>query len=166
MTSWGTLQVTYLSPEQAKDPTSLQKFQPIYEKAKAYRGEIIEAALFIESRLDLLLCRLFVGSDDNRVELFRALILDPESCSFHQKWKMLRGVLELRGVPKNCLNVEERKKLLSQLKQLIADRNKFAHGDLYVDARDGSVLCCQLFDDRERMRCFGARRQRVFPNPD
>jgi len=139
MTTWTTWYATNLSKEQQSNSVLLRKLEGAYCKAKAYRSEIIEAALFIESRLEMLLCRIFIGGDTDRENLFRELILDPESCTFMQKWKMLHGVIELCGIPQNCITDKERSALFTGLKDLNSARNKFAHGYFYVDGRDESV---------------------------
>lgn len=140
MPSWGTIQLAYISHAAEDIKLIAARHQPIYAKFKAFRSEIIEAALFIESRLELLLCRLYVGEDPQRELLFRSSVLDPESGTFMRKWQMLREAFAILGVPGSCLDEKGRKQLFTELKQLISDRNKFAHGDLYIDARDGRPL--------------------------
>ena len=135
MHNWGTIQLLGLTGKETDIADIAARHQPIYAKYKAYRAEVLEAALFIESRLDVLLCTFFVDKNPERELLFRSLVLDPESGTFFTKWRMLRGAFDIAGVP--ALTETERKSLLSGLKQLINDRNKFAHGNLYVDVRDG-----------------------------
>ncbi len=140
MRAWGTIQLTGPVLDVTESASLAAVHQPTYVKFKAYRAEVIEAALFLESRLEVLLCRIFVGTDQVREQLFRSLVLDPESGSFFQKWRMLRGAFEVSGVPGSSLSDGERKALLSSLQRIGNDRNKFAHGNLYIDVRDGRPL--------------------------
>lgn len=151
MDAWGTFQITYATPEQAKAPEQFFRFKPTYEKFKAYRAEVLEAALFIESRLDVLLCAIFVGADEGRRNQFQALVLQPECCTTFQKWKMLREAMAMNGIPGGCLNEAERKSFLAGLQTLISDRNQFAHGTLFIDVRDGRALI-QFFEGKAKVR--------------
>jgi hypothetical protein len=67
-------------------------------------------------------------------------VLEPESGSFFAKWRMLRGAFEIAGVPRQVLTESKRKDLLTGLKDLNDCRNRFAHGVLYIDVRDGRPL--------------------------
>jgi hypothetical protein len=147
MEKWGTFQVAYghVNPMGEK----LFEYKATYDKFKAYRSEIIEAALFIESRLDALLCYLFVDNDPVRFNLFRTYVLGPESGSFFQKWKMLKAAIPDNAPLPLGFSKDERKKLLSEMSMLINDRNAFAHGDLYVDARDGRPFL-KYFQQKEK----------------
>lgn len=141
MHSWGTIQLSGALPSEQRALEALvAKHQPTYAKYKAYRSEVIEAALFVESRLEVLLCHLYIGPDPERVAMFRSTILDPESGSFGKKWHMLREAFALHGMPRDVLSDAERKQLLTSLQRLMNDRNKFAHGDLYVDVQSGQIL--------------------------
>lgn len=140
MHAWGTIQLTGFDTPPVGLADLAIKHQPTYARFKAYRSEVLEACIFIESRLEVLLCQLFVGQDQKRVQLFRSLVLEPESGSFFAKWRMLRGAFEMAGVPRQVLTEPKRKKLLSGLKDLNDCRNRFAHGVLYIDVRQGQPM--------------------------
>jgi hypothetical protein len=140
MHAWGTIQLTGFDTPPVGLADLAVQHHPTYSRFKAYRSEVLEACIFLESRLEVLLCQLFVGEAPVRIQLFRSLVLEPETGSFFAKWRMLRGAFELVGVPRQVLTEAKRKKLLSGLKDLNDCRNRFAHGVLYIDVRDGRPL--------------------------
>ena len=107
---------------------------------KPKRAEAIEAALSVEGVLDLVLLDLFVGREASRREVLRELVLAAEFCSSFQKWRMLKQFMTSKPDYFAELAEPAGKKLREELHSLINDRNKFAHGDLFVDASDHSVL--------------------------
>src|SRR5262249_127122 len=77
------------------------------------------------------------ASADGRDRL-RSLVLDAEFCSFFQKWRLLKKLLELYA-PGLHLDDEEMKTLRQSLHDVIALRNRFAHGLIYVNGTDLTV---------------------------
>jgi hypothetical protein len=145
--SWNVMHVIHMPPgTEGRIPDA---YESTYQQFKFYRAEVIEAALFIEARLKVLLSLLYAGTDERQIQLFRSSVLDPESCTFMHKWKMLHEAIEQLGMPRDCLNEKARKALFADLQRLIDDRNKFAHGSLYIDGRSGKPLL-QYFQKGKR----------------
>jgi hypothetical protein len=70
--------------------------------------------------------------------LLKLMVLDAEFCTFHQKWRLLRQLLELYEESLN-LNADEMKTLRKELQEMIGLRNRFAHGNIWVRGTDMSV---------------------------
>jgi len=111
-----------------------------YAWLAAHRSEVLEASVYVESRLDFLMCRVFVGHDERREALFRSFVLDPDWGSFGNKWKMLRGALEVVRLPDGSISEAERAEMFTALNTVMNGRNMFAHGDIFVDGRDFRVF--------------------------
>lgn len=136
---WPTFQVIHESPEQAGDVEFWDKAKSTYDRFQKFRSEVIEAALFVENSLTNTLLDFFSYPSAQRRAILRGLIFDAEFCTFFQKWKLLRQLVDLYGAELG-LEQNELKSLKKELHQLISLRNRFAHGTIYVDARDFSVL--------------------------
>ncbi len=135
---WPTFQVRNETPEQRKDNSFWDEAKSTYDQFKNYRGEIIEAALFVENFLTNVLLDFFSYPALQRRTILRNLVFDAEFCTFFQKWKILRQLLDIY-CSEIDLDKAEMKTLKQELHKLIALRNRFAHGKIYVDASDFSV---------------------------
>lgn len=135
---WPVFQVSNETPEQRTDPSFWDKAKETHNHFKKYRSEVIEASLFVENSLTNLLLDFFSYPSNQRRALTRGLIFDAEFCTFFQKWKLLRELLNLYGKELG-LGENDAKILKKELHGLISLRNRFAHGIIYVDARDFSV---------------------------
>ena len=135
MCSWSTIQLTGSELDVSTSSTLAIAYRPIHAKLNAYRTKIIEAAALVDKQLDLLLCQYFVGKNMEREQLFRSLVLEPESKAFAHK--LLRGAFEISGLPRACLSESEFTTLFDGLHNLDAERNKYSYSDLYIDVRDG-----------------------------
>jgi hypothetical protein len=122
----------------AKDPDFYNKAYAEYERFKGFRSEVIEAGLSVENALTYTLDAFFTGASAERSELLRSLVLDAEFCTFFQKRRLLKQILDRYEVALR-LDPEEMKTLRRDLHDAIALRNRFAHGSLFVDAADFSV---------------------------
>ncbi len=136
---WPTFNVIG-DPERLKDPAILAQLQQSYDATKHLRSEVIEAALFVESQLTLVLGDWLSGSDQMRRDRLRAALLDTDVVSFMTKWKILGQLLDDGTAVHGVLEPSEAKTLRRELHQLVSDRNKFAHGDLYARIDDGVVV--------------------------
>lgn len=145
---WPVFTVIHETPEQRKNAGFMEQAKGTYDRFKHYRSEVIEAALFAEHSLTVTLLDFLAGSDVTRRALVRDLVLNAEFCTFHQKWKLLRLMLELYEGPLQLPN-HEMKTLRKELKKIISLRNRFAHGKIRVDARDFSVWIEYLEDGRQ-----------------
>ncbi len=139
MTTWSTIHILNASPDQMKNADFVQACARAYNAMKAKRAEAIEAALSVQGVLDLVLLDLLVGKDAARRATLREMVLAAEFCTSFQKWKMLKQFMSSEPNYFSQLSAEEAKKLREELHALLNDRNKFAHGDLMVDASDYSV---------------------------
>lgn len=135
---WPTFQVRNETSEQRCDDSFWDEAKSTYDRFKRYRGEVIEAALFAENSLTNILLDFFSYPSAQRRTILRNLVFDAEFCTFFQKWKLLRQLLDIFGSGLD-LDKVELKTLKQELHQLISLRNRFAHGEIYVDARDFSV---------------------------
>lgn len=135
---WPTFQVSHETSEQRGDAAFWDKAKSTYDRFKKYRGEVIEAALFVENTLTNILLDFFSYPSAQRRAILRGLVFDAEFCTFFQKWKLLRQLIDIYGTELG-LDRNELKTLKQELHRLIALRNRFAHGAIYVDARDFSV---------------------------
>jgi len=147
MMQWGTFQIAHGDVHQLGD--RLMAFRETYRRLAAHRSEVLEAAVYVESRLEFLLCRLFIGVNETREALFRSFVLDPDTGSFHAKWRMLRGALEVVGLPPGSITEAERHEMSAGIRDVISTRNMFAHGDIFVDARDGRAFI-QYYEGKRR----------------
>lgn len=140
MADWPISQVMNFTDAQMRDPACVEVSRRIYSEAKPKRVEVIEALLSVEGLLDQVLLDLFVGKDAMLRERLRELVLAAEFCGIHQKWKMLRTLMGSEAAYFSTLDSQSAKELRSDIKDLNDDRNKFAHGDLFVNARDNPVV--------------------------
>ena len=122
-----------------------------YEHFKQMRAEIIDASLFVENQLSSLLVAFLAEPDSQRAHLIHALVLDADSCSFFQKWRLLKELLQIYAVPLN-LDSERMKLLRKELHEVVSLRNRFAHGHLEVDASDLSVWMDYYEGSKRRVR--------------
>ena len=132
------VQVSNETAEQRKDPSFWEKAKETHNHFRKFRAEIIEAALFVENSLTNLLLDFFSYPSNQRRNITRSLIFDAEFCTFFQKWKLLRELLSLYGKELGLIE-RDMKKIKSELHKLISLRNRFAHGTIYVDARNFTV---------------------------
>lgn len=135
---WPVFQISYETIEQRSDPSFWEKAKATHSRFKKYRSEVIEASLFVENSLTNTLLDFFSYPSGERRALTRGLIFDAEFCTFFQKWKLLRRLLDFYGKELG-FGEKESKMLKKELHEVILIRNRFAHGIIFVDARDFSV---------------------------
>ncbi len=140
MVDWPIIHLLNSTEAQRRDAEWLEHSRQIYRSAKAKRAEVIEALLSVEGLLDEVLLDLLVGRDATSRDRLRELVLAAEFCGTHQKWKMLRSLMESAAQYFEPLGAAVGGELRRDIKDLNDHRNRFAHGDLFVDARDNSVL--------------------------
>jgi hypothetical protein len=140
MSDWPIFHVMNFTDAQRGDPACVELWRGIYNEVKPKRAEVIEALLSVEGLLDQVLLDLFVGKDAMLRERLRELVLAAEFCGTHQKWKMLGMLMKSEPPYFASLDEQSAKELRADIKDLNDDRNKFAHGDLFVDARNNSVV--------------------------
>lgn len=133
MNQWNIVHFRNVSQEQLLDPQVLAKGAAAYNAIKAKRAEIIEATLSVEGLVDQVLLDLLVGRDRPRRARFTELILAAEFCTSFQKWKMLRQLMSAEPSYFKQISEDDGKTLRDDVKRLVEDRNKFAHGDLFVN---------------------------------
>jgi len=114
------------------------------ERFQAWRGHIINHSLFIEERIDLIISKLFLKKDIERVELFRAIILSREFFGFMNKWKVLKDLLTTIEPYKN----NNYSSLYSNLHNLINERDKFAHGQVTYSGSKGEKIILEYFKEK------------------
>jgi len=146
---WPTFQVRNETSEQRGDDSFWNEAKSTYDRFKRYRGEVIEASLFVENTLTNVLLDFFSYPSAQRRTILRNLVFDAEFCTFFQKWKLLRQLLDIFGLNLD-LDKVDLKTLKHELHQLISLRNRFAHGEIYVDARDFSV-CIEYFEGEKKL---------------
>ena len=146
---WPTFRVRNETPEQRKDDSFWDDAKSTYDRFKNYRSEIIEAALFVENYLTNVLLDFLSYSTAQRRTILRNLVFDAEFCTFFQKWKLLRQLLDIYCSALD-LDKAEMKTLKQELHKLIALRNRFAHGEIYVDASDFSVWI-EYFEGKKKL---------------
>lgn len=148
---WMTFQAFNLPAGKERDVAYMTTVQGAYEHFKRFRAEVIEAGLFVESTLNnVLLDFLAPPSLDGRDRL-RSLVLDAEFCSFFQKWRLLKQLLKLYESGLH-LDQGEMKTLRKNLHEVIALRNQFAHGQIYVNGTDFSVWLEYVDDTKKRVQ--------------
>jgi hypothetical protein len=135
---WPTFQVRNETDEQRKDGSFWVEAKSTYDRFKGYRSEIIEAALYVENYLTNLLLDFLSYPSAQRRAVLRNLVFDAEFCTFFQKWKLLRKLFDIYSSALE-LDQAETKTLKQEIHKLINIRNRFAHGEIYVDASDFSV---------------------------
>ncbi len=113
-----------------------------YDTVKAYRSEIIDASTLIELQLNQILCDALVGASSGLQKQFKALILSAEFCSFFQKWRLIRSLINDNSVWWQACKPDCHGQQVNKLKNLISQRNMFAHGEIVVDS---STLCATLY---------------------
>ena len=139
MDKWNTIHLLKATAEQLEDSAFIASCQQAYNAVKSKRSEAIEAALSVEGILDQVLLDLFVGRNTAKRDQMRELVLAAEFCSAFQKWKMLKQLMETVRDYFSPLNESQQKSLRKDIYELFNDRNKFAHGDIFVNAQDLTV---------------------------
>jgi hypothetical protein len=147
MSQWNILHLRNATEQQLHDQDILSKAATAYNAIKAKRSEIIEAALSVEGLIDQVLLDLLVGRDGEKRQRLTESVLAAEFCTSFQKWKMLRRLMV--SVPKyfETLSDNEGKTLRDEIKKLIEDRNKFAHGDLFVNVSEDYAVELRYYED-------------------
>jgi hypothetical protein len=118
-----------LGPSGVPDGTRSTATYDAYEKYKAYRAEVIEGATYVEHILETVLCDAIAGKDEVLRRRLKSVVFAGEAFTFFQKWRSLRTLLKESP---NWLSqeVNDSSQSLANLHKCIADRNKFAHGEL------------------------------------
>lgn len=118
-------------PEDGKiSREDLKDIEKKNENLVSVRGQVISLALLVEQKVDRVLSNIFSDSKE-KGDLFKSYILEKESFTFMNKWRLLRdlskeGILDFG---------EERKNFLENLKKLIFIRDRFAHGDIVFSGK-------------------------------
>lgn len=94
------------------------------------RGRIIGSCLNIERRLDGFISDAMVNK--NKKCIFKELILEKEFFTLMNKWKLFRELIKHLDI--NNLAEDERKELLTLIKEIIETRDRFAHGKVIFSA--------------------------------
>lgn len=90
-------QVSNETAEQRVDPLFWEKAEETHNHFRRFRAEIIETALYVENSLTNLLLDFFSYPSNQRRAITSALMFDSEFCTFFQKWKLLRELLNIYG---------------------------------------------------------------------
>lgn len=90
------------------------------------RGRIIGSCLNIERKLDGFISDAMVNK--NKKSLFKELILEKEFFTLMNKWKLFRELIHRLKI--NNITENERKDLLTLIKEIIEIRDSFAHGKI------------------------------------
>ena len=147
MTQWNIIHFMIATQEQQKDPHVIAKCAAAYNAIKPKRAEVIEAALSVEGILDQVLLDLLVGRDASKRARLTELVLTAEFCTSFQKWKMLRALMSAVPSYFEQLLEDDKKTLRKEIHALIEDRNKFAHGDLFVNVPESYVVDLRYYED-------------------
>lgn len=120
------------SSAEIPDRTKSSATHDTYDKYKAYRAEVIDGATYVERILEAVLCDAIVGKDEVLRGRLKGVVFAGEAFTFFQKWRSLRTLVKESP---NWLSreVENSSQSLADLHKCIADRNKFAHGELAID---------------------------------
>lgn len=108
---------------------------------QAWRGHIINNALFVEEKIDLLISKLLFRKELEGAGLFKSIILSREFFSFMSKWKVLRDLLKTISPFKETYSSE----LFSDLQFIIDERDKFAHGQVMYSGNRGEKILLEYF---------------------
>lgn len=119
-----------------------------YEAAKAHRAEVIDAATLIELELNEVLCDALAGAENERRLLLQTLVLTAEFCSFFQKWRMLRTLVNTGSAWWLRARTADASERLKRLKSVISFRNAFAHGEILVNLE--SLTCALRYFEGEQ----------------
>jgi hypothetical protein len=147
MTKWGIIHFMNATAEQQRDRELLERCATAYNAIKPKRAEVVEAALSVEGLLDQVLLDLLVGREATKRALFSELVLAAEFCTSFQKWKMFRKVMSSVGPYFEQLSDDDGETLRRDIKMLIEERNKFAHGDLIVDVAEDYAVKLRYYQD-------------------
>ncbi len=131
--------VKNITVAQVNDPELLLKFSSMYQSFKTVRAQVIDWAIDTEDSLKVAICFFFFESDFKKHDVFRGMILDAEFCSFMQKRRILSHIFDNYSDTFPSFNREESKELLHELNNIILDRNKFAHGRVFVNAGNNTI---------------------------
>lgn len=88
------------------------------------RGRIINISLFVEERLDMIINKAFVKKEQDLNSLFQSVVLGREFFSFMAKWKILKDLSHNLPILKD----KDYSNLITEIKEVIAIRDMFAHG--------------------------------------
>jgi hypothetical protein len=135
------------TPEQREDRAVISRATTAYNAIKPKRAEVIEAALSVEGLIDEVILDVLVGRDTAKRALFKEAVLLPEFCTSFQKWKMLRKMMSEVSWYFGSLSEADGSTLRTDIKTLIEERNKFAHGDLIVDVANDYVVVLRYYQD-------------------
>ena len=110
---------------------------------QAWRGHIINNALFIEEKIDLLISKLLFRKELEGAGLFKSMVLSREFFSFMSKWRVLRDLLKTISPFKETYNPG----LLSDLQFIVNERDKFAHGQVMYSGNKGEKIFLEYFKE-------------------
>lgn len=118
----------------------LKIFEEQYKSLKHKRGECIDKGIDIENRLDDIISCFLFGSDQDKKDIFRELILGAEFFTFIQKKKAVEKIIKQNSSIFPNLTKETGLQVIQTLHNIINDRNKMAHGNIYLDYKDKRAL--------------------------
>jgi hypothetical protein len=131
-------------------PGGTYKFEPNIGEAlkkddlfQAWRGHIINNALFIEEKIDLIISKLLFRKELEGAGLFKSVVLSREFFSFMSKWKVMRDLLKTLSPFKEA-NYSE---LFRDLQFIVNERDKFAHGQVMYSGNSGERILLEYFKE-------------------
>lgn len=108
----------------------IQELQKIRDEITRKRGMVISSALLIEELLEVMITDTFFNKEVDKItkekELFEGAMLEREFFTFMSKWYVFRELCHNHP----SLNTKDRSDLLTELKEIVGIRNKFAHGEV------------------------------------
>jgi len=110
---------------------------------QAWRGHIINNALFIEEKLDLIICKILFRKELDGAGYFKTMVLSREFFSFMSKWKVLRDLLKTLSPFKE----QDYSELFRDLQSIVNDRDKFAHGQVMYSGNRGEKIILEYFKE-------------------
>lgn len=110
---------------------------------QAWRGHIINNALFIEEKLDLIICKILFRKELDGAGYFKTMVLSREFFSFMSKWKVLRDLLKTLSPFKE----QDYSELFRELKFIVDERDKFAHGQVMYSGNRGEKILLEYFKE-------------------
>jgi hypothetical protein len=139
---------TYLSPTQEAKKRIDEKIEYI----KNGRGEIISGCYDLEHELGQFISDFFLKDNPKKQEIFHELILDTTFLSFAQKKNIARLIVKkYPDVISSNFSEEGRKKIFTELENVIKKRNALAHGDVVIDLNN-DISTIQYYDSNKNQK--------------
>lgn len=107
---------------------------------KFIRGNFIELLNDVESQIDKLIVAFFLSKKSKSIKSFIRLILNSKNNSLSTKVYLLEQLLN----EKKIFKLKKRKEFIGNLRALITERNKWAHGVIYYEQEVSKKLQAYL----------------------